>query len=53
MEGFWKMSKDNSFLNKFLCDVQNASENDKLALFVGSGVSRLSGMPSWYEEVWF
>jgi len=45
------MSKDTSFLNKFLHDVKNASENDKLALFVGSGVSRLSGMPSWYEVI--
>ncbi len=45
------MNKDTSFLNKFLHDVKNASENDKLVLFVGSGVSRFSGMPSWYEVI--
>lgn len=40
-----------AFLNKFLSDIKQDSENDKLALFIGSGVSRNSGMPSWESVV--
>jgi hypothetical protein len=40
-----------AFLNKFLSDIKQDSEHDKLALFIGSGVSRNSGMPSWESVV--
>ena len=36
-----------AFLNKFLSDIKEDSQNDKLTFFIGSGVSRNSGMPSW------
>lgn len=40
-----------AFLNKFLFDIKQDSQNDKLSLFIGSGVSRNSGMPSWESVV--
>lgn len=45
------MKEYSAFLNKFLIDIKNASENDKLALFIGSGISINSGMPSWKNVI--
>jgi hypothetical protein len=40
-----------AFLNKFLSDIKEDSQNDKLTFFIGSGVSRNSGMPSWESVI--
>lgn len=40
-----------AFLNKFLSDIKQDSQNDKLTFFIGSGVSRNSGMPSWESVI--
>lgn len=34
-----------------ICNIQNAIENNKLIIFVGAGVSRNSGIPTWAELV--
>ena len=34
-----------------ICNIQNAIENNKLIIFVGAGVSRNSGIPTWAELI--
>ena len=32
-------------------EIQKAQEDDRLVIFVGAGVSKNSGVPSWYELI--
>ncbi len=40
-----------SFTLKSILNIQKAIENNKLVVFVGAGVSKNSGIPTWYELV--
>lgn len=37
--------------NDIIERIQHYMDNGKIAVFVGAGVSRLSGYPSWYEII--
>ncbi|MFC7854654.1 hypothetical protein ACFUUX_18750, partial [Bacillus velezensis] len=39
------------FLDTSITKIQEASENNKLVVFVGAGVSANSGIPTWNELI--
>lgn len=38
-------------VNETLKDIDNWRKNNKLSVFVGAGVSMLSGLPSWGDVI--
>ena len=38
-------------VNEILKDIDRWRKNNKLSVFVGAGVSRLSGLPTWSDLI--